>query len=177
MSQIKRITDRILAIVLSLLMFLTALPMSSVYAMAASSSEISTNLEGIDFKINEATEFTVTSTANEDAGKMVKGYFEFSDPLAIEKLEYYETYEGRQGWYDLTGEFGPATGFPISDATSKFRVTFNKAGSYTIDIALKDVSTSEIYCSTNIDLTVKSEPSVITSDTVSYTHLTLPTKA
>ena len=167
MSQIKKISDRILAIVLSFLMFLTALPMSSVSAMAASSSEISTDLESIEFKINDATEFTVTSTANEDVGKMVKGYFEFSDPSAIEKLEYYETYEGMQGWYELTGAFGPATGFPITDATSKFRVTFNKAGTYTVKIALKDVKTSETYCSIAKKVAVKDNSSIITSDIAS----------
>ena len=164
MSQTKKRLDRTLAALLSLLILCTMLPLGSISVSAAASSEISTNLESIDFTVNEATEFTVTSKANADAGKMVKGSFEFSEPSAIAKLEYYETAEGMQGWYELSGEFGPETGFPIIDGTSKFRVTFNKAGTYSVSIALKDVETSQVYCSASAAVSVHNKSGVITTD-------------
>ena len=164
MSQTKKALDRILAMALSVLMLLAMLPVNSVYALAASSSEITTNLASIDFTVNEATEFTVTSVANDDAGKMVKGSFDFSDPDAITKLEYYETAEGMQGWYELTGDFGPASGFPITDATSRFRVTFNKTGTFSVSIALKDVTTGQSYAVATETVTVKNKSGVITTD-------------
>ena len=61
---------------------------------------------------------------------MVVGTGGLSDSEAIEKLEYYEVNDGM--WYELPAgsNFGPATGFPLADATSKFRVTFATAGEY-----------------------------------------------
>lgn len=164
MNQTKKALDRILAMALSALMLFAMLPVNSVYALAASPSKISTNLASIDFTVNEATEFTVTSVANDDAGKMVKGSFDFSDPDAITKLEYYETAEGMQGWYELTGDFGPTTGFPITDATSRFRVTFNKTGTFSVTIALKDVTTGQSYAVATETVTVKNKSGVITTD-------------
>lgn len=164
MSQTRRKLDRVIAMLLSLLLLFALMPVSSAYAITPKSSEISTNLYGIDFNVNEATEFTVTSTANDDVGKMAKAYFSFSNPSAIEKLEYYKTAEGVQGWYELSDEFSSETEFPITDGTSKFRVTFNTVGSYQVDIALKNASTSEAYCSTTENVTVKSKFSTITSD-------------
>lgn len=165
MSQTKRTLDRVLAVALSVMLLIGMMPISSVYAMVSNKSTLETNLGDIDFVVNEATEFTVTSTANDDAGNYVKGYFTFSDETAIEKLEYYETTEGIQGWYSLTGPFGPESGFPIIDGTSKFRVTFNKAGNYSATIALKDIADeSVIYCSTTANISVSRKASTITTD-------------
>lgn len=167
MIKTRKIFDRALAMLLSLLMLFTMIPISSVYAMTPMPGEVSTNLESIDFTVNETTEFTVTSTANDDAGKMIKGSFVFSDPDVIEKLEYYETAEGMEGWYELTGDFGPTTGFPMMDATSRFRVTFNTTGSYSVEISLYEVATSEVCCSTTANINVKNKASTITSDIAS----------
>lgn len=164
MSRTEKTLKRILAMALSLLTLFAMLPLNLVYALGESTSEIATNLASIDFNVNQATEFTVTSTANGDAGKMVTGSLVFSDPSAITKLEYYETAEGMQGWCELTGEFGPSTGFPLTDETKKFRVTFNKAGLFTVDIALKEVATSRICCSTTENVSVISKPGVLTTD-------------
>ncbi len=164
MRQMRRKVDRILAMLLSILMVAAMLPVHAVYAAGTTKSTLSTNLSDIEFVVGEAQEFTVTSTANDDAGAMVKGSFVFSEPAAIEKLEYYETAEGMQGWYELKGDFGPASGFPLMDATSRFRVTVNAAGTYTADITLKDVNTGEAYCSATANITVKVKPGTITSD-------------
>lgn len=168
MSQAKRKIDRVLAFALSLLMIFGMMPVNSVYAMTANGSVLETNIGDIEFVVNEAAEFTVTSTANDDAGALVKGYFEFSNPSVIEKLEYYETTEGYEGWYELAGEFGPAAGFPIIDGTSKFRVTFNTVGDYSVDIALKDVNdASNVYCSTTANVKVNRNASELTTDIAS----------
>lgn len=168
MSQAKRKLDRVLAFALSLLMIFGMMPINSVYAIEPNGSVLETNIGDIEFVVNEATEFTVTSIANDDANAMVKGYFDFSNPSAIEKLEYYETTEGYEGWYELTGEFGPSTGFPIIDGTSKFRVTFNAVGEYSVSIALKDVNDESIvYCSTAANVKVNRNASVLTTDIAS----------
>lgn len=168
MSQAKRTLDRVLAVALSVMMLIGMLPISSVYAMAGNKSVLETNLGDIDFVVNEATEFTVTSAANDDAGNNVKGYFTFSDETAIAKLEYYETDPRNEGWHDLTGPFGPEAGFPIMDATSRFRVTFNRAGEYNVTIALKDVADeSVVYCSTSANISVSRKTSTITTDIAS----------
>jgi len=164
MIKTKRALDRVLAMLLSFMMLFSMMPINSVYAMSNVDSVLETNIGSIDFVVNETAEFTVTSTANEDAGKMVKGSFVFSDPSAIEKLEYYETTPSYEGWYELSGEFGPADGFPVIDGTSKFRVTFNKIGNYTVDIALKDVNTQETVCSTQANVFVDRKASTITTD-------------
>ncbi len=87
------------------------------------------------FAVGEAAEFTVTTTPGDLQGTMVLGRFTY-DESKVEKLEYLESKDNK--WYELTGNsFGPpATGFPLMEATSKFRVTFKEAGdvSFKIDI-------------------------------------------
>ena len=162
MSQTRGTLDRILAVVLSLLLLCSMMPIS--YAVADADSVLETNLQDLYFIVGQTTEFTVTSTANEDAGTMVKGHFTFSDPSAIAKLEYYETYPGMEGWYELNGEFGPATGFPVIDGTSTFRVTFATVGDYAVEIALKDITTGDVVCSTSANVTVHRDASILSTD-------------
>ena len=106
-----------------------------------------------EFVVGTATDFTFTTIANDDAGTMVKGSFVFSDPDAIETLEYRESKNGE--WYEFYGDFGPATGFPMTDATSQFRVTFKKAGIYTVEAYMKTVEDGTVVCSTRAAVMVK----------------------
>ena len=96
------------------------------------------------FPVGVPTEFTVTTTAHDDAGELVRGFFTLSDSEAIEKLEYFETQDGR--WYELEGAFGPESGFPVADLTSRFRVTFGKAGSFDLRIELRRVADDAVVC-------------------------------
>lgn len=162
-----RFQDRFFAALFSLVLIVSMIPFNAFVAFAASPSVLTTDIGSKTFIVGTAEEFTVTSTANDDAGKMVKGYFDFSNPAAIEKLEYYETTAGYEGWYELTGVFGPASGFPVIDGTSKFRVTFNAVGDYTVNIALKEVSSSETVCSTSENVKVNRNASEITTDLAS----------
>ncbi len=157
--------NRALAMLLCIVMVVGMLPANVV--AAGSPSTLSTTIGDTDFVVGQAQEFTFTSTANDDAGTMVMATFEFSDDSAIEKLEYYETAEGMQGWYTLPGkEFGPATGFPMKDATSKFRVTFSKAGVYTVKVSAEKMEDrTQVLCSTTETVTVfKADAGKITTN-------------
>ena len=96
------------------------------------------------FPVGVPTEFTVTTAARDDAGELVRGFFTLSDGEAIEKLEYLEPRDGQ--WYELKGAFGPEGGFPVADATSRFRVTFRKAGSFDLRIELRRVADDAVVC-------------------------------
>jgi len=140
---------RILAMFLAAFMVVSMLP---VRAFAAAPGAVTTDIGATTFVVGETTEFTISTAANDDAGKMVIGTAEFSDPDAIETLEYYEVQDGN--WYPLLGDFGPASGFPMSDATSTFRVAFNEAGTYSVDIYIKSVEDGSVVCSTTAAATV-----------------------
>lgn len=115
-------------------------------------STLTTNIGQQTFYVDVPTEFTFTTTANDDAGKMVIGTSNFSNADAIEKLEYYEVANGN--WCELTGDFGPDQGFPMSNATSRFRVTFKTAGNYTFTASMKLADGGTVLCSTNVNFTV-----------------------
>ncbi len=131
-------------------------------------STLSTNIEERDFYVGVPTEFTFTTTANDDAGTMVIGTSNFSDSDAIEKLEY----EGSYGvWYDLKGDFGSSTGFPMSNATSRFRVTFKKAGNYSFTASMKTADGENVLCSTKVDFEVKENLGAATVGDTAYDDL------
>lgn len=157
----KSFAERIWAALLSVVLVITMLPVNAA-AEEKISGVLSTDISEKDFTVGEATEFTFTTTANDDAGTMVIGSFEFSNPEAIEKLEYLESKDGQ--WYEFYGDFGPATGFPMSDATSTFRVTFKEAGNYTVTASMKTVEDGTVLCTTTANVTVKGIPSVLTTD-------------
>ena len=107
------------------------------------------------FTVGEAVEYSVSTTGGDDAGTMVKGVFTY-DATKVEKLEYLETQDGK--WYELTGDsFGPAAGFPLMDATSKFRVTFKEAGEFDVNIKIVAVDGGDVILEDTIDF-VSVEP-------------------
>ncbi len=108
-------------------------------------SELVTDIDDLDFIVGVPQEFTFETKANDDAGVMVVGLSDFSDPDALAKLEYYEP--NTDTWYDLNGAFGGSNGFPMADAASKFRATFAKAGEYTFTSVMKTVDGGEVLCS------------------------------
>lgn len=101
------------------------------------------------FTVGEAQEYTVSTTGGSKTGTMVKGYFK-ADNANIAKIEYYETADGN--WYELTGDsFGPQSGFPLGDFTSKFRVTFTEAGSVNATIQIKAVDNDAVLAETTAE--------------------------
>lgn len=132
----------------------TILCSNSVSIDVDGKSELTTNISSQPFVVNEPMEFTFTTMANEDAGILSLGSFVFSNPEAIDKLEYRESKNGN--WYEFSGDFGPSTGFPLIDnATSYFRVTFNKAGAYTLNAYMKRADNGDILCQTTANVNVK----------------------
>ncbi|MBE6808056.1 MAG: hypothetical protein E7524_01160 [Ruminococcaceae bacterium] len=158
-----RLSNRVLAIVLSVLMLVAMLPVG-LFTMALDESNpsvITTDINTKTFNVGTTTEFTFTTTGNGDAGTMVLGSFEFLDAngndakYAIDSLQYLEVQSGN--WFEFYGDFGPAaTGFELQAAatTSTFKVTFNKAGTYTVTGFVKEFGTENRLCSVVADVTV-----------------------
>ncbi len=97
------------------------------------------------FRKGETKEFSIKMTANEDIGTMVQGSVAFSDPDAVEKLEYLESEDNQ--WYEFTGDFGTGDAFSMEDAIRYFRVTFNKSGEYTVTASINKADGSGELCS------------------------------
>ena len=114
-----------------------------------------------EFPAGVPYEFTVTTSVNGDSkmeNKMVCGSLSFSDPSAVEKLEYDKT--GNGDWYDITDKetFGPFEGFPFKDEDIKFRVTFKTPGNYMVTVLIRTPLTasagSEVFIKGVSDFTV-----------------------
>lgn len=109
---------------------------------------------GNSIKAFEQVQFTITTTAENADGVMVIGTGLFSDPTAILKIEYLEVKNNT--WYEMPvdGIFGVATGFPLTNATSTFRVTFAVAGTYEFTTNMVAVEDETVLCSDTIEIVV-----------------------
>lgn len=143
----KNAMNRVLAILLAVLMLTASMPMQ---VFAAEGSTLTTDIGEKSFRIGQYTEFSFTTTPNDDLNEIVRGYFSVTDEngqdakTAIDSLQYKEYPSGN--WLEFYGPFGPATGFPMTQATSNFKVKFNKAGKYTVKAAMKSVDETVTYC-------------------------------
>lgn len=132
----------------------------------ARAGSINTDIGQQTFQVGTYTEFTYTTTEDVDAG-MVRGYFEFvgvDDPQSkVDSLQYMD--QGSGTWQEFWGAFGPETGFPMTDATSRFRVKFNTAGEYQIKVSIREVSSGTDLYTVNSTVTVRDLVSVtVTAD-------------
>ncbi len=168
---------RVLSVILAVITILSILPLS---VFASTPSELTTDIGEKDFVVGVATEFSYTTVANSNANVMVNGASVFSDPDAIEKLEYYEVADGN--WYEFKGEFGPASGFPMGDATSRFKVTFKEAGIFSVEAYIKNAETGEILCKDTTEFSVVgkselktdiSEKTFVTGEMQEFTFTTM----
>lgn len=101
--------------------------------------EIESTIDDNSYVIGEAAEFTVTTHPNGQEDTQVYGKFTFSDWDAVETLEY----KSGEEWYPLPRDtfFGPSgTGFPLKEATSHFRVTFNQVGTYSCTVEMVEAA-------------------------------------
>lgn len=158
-------SKKLLALILSAIMVLCLTP-------AISSAGTVTNEAGSELtvsiadKINsgETEEFTVSTKKGTDNGTMVKGIFDFSSAEdVIESLQYYETSPGMEGWYEFSGNtFGPESGFPLMDATSKFRVKFKDgtSGSFPYTVKIVRVNDGQELLVNKGSVTVVGNPTV-----------------
>ena len=87
--------------------------------------------------VGVTTDFSVAFKAGDMGGTMVVGEGAF--PEGDYTAWYYEVQDGT--WKELTtAQFGPASGFPLQDATSYFRVRFNTPSVGTFNVKMKAVS-------------------------------------
>lgn len=103
--------------------------------------------------VGEGTEFTVTTVPGGYIGT-VKGKSKVTNGSEkIQKIEYYET-AGDAGWKDLVGDsFGPSSGFPMTEATSRFRVTAQAAGEISFHVDIVEAEGEKVVCSTDASTT------------------------
>lgn len=110
-----------------------------------------------EFSVQETSEFTISTIANENEGVMVRGYFDRPDELEI--LEYQEqdpTNPSYGQWLVLAGNaFGPETGFPLTNTTSIFRASFSVSGTFIIPISFVGVSTQNTLALGSIQFVVQ----------------------
>lgn len=109
--------------------------------------ELQTSVPVYTIGVNQ--EFTVTTVANDDAGKLVRAHFTLPDGI---NAEYYEVQDGN--WYPLTDVFGPESGYPLSDITARFRATFSNAGQYNIEVSFNKIDNDASLGSVTIPVTV-----------------------
>ena len=137
--------------------------MARIKTLSMGDSSLSTNMNTLDFVVGTPTEFEFTTVAGSKAGTMVKGHSEFDNQDALEKLEYYEVQDGT--WKEFPGgDYGPAEGFPLADATSKFRATFSKAGTYTFTAYVYSVEDGQRIAECEATATVRATDSSLTTN-------------
>jgi len=119
------------------------------------------------FYAGEPATFTLTTTAQDDAGKMVQAFFTVPSDVT---LEYWDDATG--GWLPLTGAYGPAEGFAVADATYTFRATVTGIGMKTMDVQFVEVGTSIVLTEKRFIATAeyRVQPSIIIPGT---DHITI----
>jgi hypothetical protein len=132
------------------------------YVPMAVSSEVPT------FKVGKWQEYTVSTVANDDAGRMVRAYFTLPSEATVEYLEQNPEHPDYGKWLPLGNVFGPAGGFPVTDATSKFRAVFSEAGTYTVTVEFKEVGTGEVVATHELEVTVEEPVKLELTEPVSH---------
>ena len=126
------------------------------------SSKVETSLPGKVY-LGQDTYFTCTTTANSQANETVLGSFVVAGVANVgdvATLKYQDSVSGN--WYEFYGDFGPAAGFPLMDATSHFCVNFKQEGIYNIKVFMKKLDGTEL-CA--VEKTVKvTIPSELTTN-------------
>ena len=139
------------------------------HIVSRTASKLTTDIGEKTFFVGQPVEFSFTTVANSDAGRMVIGTSDFSNADAVDKLEYYEVRDGQ--WHELSGDFGSAAGFPMSNATSKFRVTFKTEGAYKFTASMKLAENGKVLCSTEVAFNVYAADSVAVIGSTGYPTL------
>ncbi len=107
--------------------------------------------------INNQASFSVTTAAGSESNRMVKGRIVLAN--AAQASDITLSYFDGMNWQPLSfsngvAEFGPATGFPLSNASTNFRVTFASAGTYAYTLEIVDVNTNQVLANSNEQVVV-----------------------
>ena len=117
---------------------------------------------GTKATVGEEKSFTVSTTAQEAAGELVRVKITLSDPTQKDNiaLQYQEINDGNYYGlpFDENGEawYGPEAGFPLSDASSNFKVTFTAPGTYGYKLELVKVSDGSVLATVDENVNVAS---------------------
>ena len=132
---------------------------------------ITSTLGSQEYLTGRVAEFTVTTTGKDEAGTMILGGFEIQkggqtvNVADVAALEYRDT--ETDTWCAFNDTYGPAvTGFPMQaeETTTDFRVTFKKAGEYTVKTFVKDANDGTELCAVEKNVAVADPiPAAITS--------------
>lgn len=159
------------AVLLAVLLMIGIVPLSA-FADELPDPTVTVNLPST-FTVGQPVKFSVSTTGGNKVGTKVIGTADFSNPSAVEKVEYLESKDGN--WYELTEDsFGPPEGFPLGDFTSEFRVTFKEAGSFSLTVKIKNANTNEVIVSAE-STTVNAElpkPTLTITDCGHFTEAT-----
>lgn len=113
---------------------------------------------------------TYTATANGHVNTLVAGYISVLDKNGesaadcVKTLEYWD--ETEEAYKVLSTAFNAATAaFTLTEtATLKLRITFGKAGTYTIKTELKDYDKSSLLCENQIIVSVDTNNTAVVTD-------------
>ena len=125
------------------------------------------------FVVGEEIEFSVSTTKGDYTGGFVQGTGIFEGIPGVDYIIWYkEDNDGK--WYLWEdGNFGPSSGFPLSDATSEFRIQFINAGTYDLTVQIVIVEGGDLVCETTAVVDVPAEHSLgyHIQDAVEYTYV------
>ncbi len=110
------------------------------------------------FRVGRPAQFSLTTIANGDAGRMVRAYFAIPSGVAVEYLD-----SATGNWLPLPAVFGPDTGFAVADGTLSLRAQFTEPGAKTIGVEYVEVGTGIVLAGTDIAVTVE-QPMAVTAD-------------
>ena len=113
-----------------------------------------------EFPIGTEIEFTVSTTAGNYTGGNVQGTGIFEGIPGVDyNIWYWEVQD--DSWHEwISGNFGPEGGFPLIDATSKFKIQFINAGTYDLTVQIVTVSDNGVVCETSAVVDVPAENSL-----------------
>ena len=111
--------------------------------------------------------YEVHTVPNDYVGQMVEVLISYNGLSRANGDFTVEYEEGEDNWLELLEDrFGPASGFPLQDTSSKLRIIPHVTGTVTTTLQVKDITTEEILCEvTSPQCTFVEEP-VVTKYTV-----------
>lgn len=109
------------------------------------------------FRVGETAQFTLSTIANGDAGRMVQAHFTIPSGAT---LEYLDSATG--DWLTLPETYGPTSGFAVADSTLTLRGTFAEAGEKTITVQYIEVGTGTVLAGKDIVVNVE-QPMTVTA--------------
>ena len=125
------------------------------------------------FAVGEEIEFSVSTTKGDYTGGFVQGTGIFEGISGVDYIIWYKEVNDGQWYLWEDGNFGPSSGFPLSDATSDFKIQFINAGTYDLTVQIVTVEGGDVVCETTAVVDVPAEHSLgyHIQDAVEYTYV------